>query len=671
LADARRRWDDPAVRSPLVVLTLLLVSCGEASPPPVPPRVVTSATATVLAAPTATAAPTTAPEEPPPEPPSRWARCEAAPVGMVCIPGGSATIGDDTHRKNERPRHEVEVSTFYLDKTEVTNAAYEVCEKAGVCPKRILPDKTFLGASQPAVPVTWAGAEAYCRFVGKRLPTEAEWEKAARGATARTYPWGEEPATCDRAQTEGCAPNTTKDVASFAADPFGTFDLAGNGYEWVQDWASGCYEGCPDACGAACSGLDPMGPCGGAPECTIRGKKLDARILKGGSWRWDSGQARGAWRRPEDPRSGAHRLSLRCASSAPELSTWPPLALSQPAPDPGAPGKPTEAELAAFRGVVADTDIGKIPDCERPGGSTTICRDPFSYVTTNEPDIHLFGPWVKNLGGIYAGVGADQGLSFVANQKARWAYFFDYDPQVVALHRLLRALVLLSPTAAELVASLGEAKLGDTRQRLRASLPEAERAGVERTFVRLRQLLHADYQRRLKLTGERRDFDWLASPAHYTYVRSLYEQGRILPIEGNLLTDKLLPSIGKAARALGEPVRAFYTSNADDQWKLTEQFRANVRGLPMDGKSVLLRTVYPRDQQRSKVLPWDYVIQHGLDGQRRMAQPGWDRVEYFNRGALRPGPKNLVVVAMPASTPREPLPPATKAAPARPSETTR
>ncbi|MEZ4313395.1 MAG: SUMF1/EgtB/PvdO family nonheme iron enzyme [Polyangiaceae bacterium] len=636
-----------------------VIALGCAGAPPAEkasPAASASATAkaAVVAVPTATAVATVEPTaQPAPEPPSKWAKCEAAPVGMVCIPGGPAVMGSDEHEAREKPRHAIEVSTFYLDRYEVTNERYEACEKAGACPARILPDKTFLAVDQPAVPVTWFAARAYCQWAGKRLPTEAEWEKAARGGDDRTYPWGDEPSTCDRAQTEGCAPNTTKPVGSFAAGPYGVFDMAGNGYEWTADYASACYDGCREACGAACKGEDPWGPCGGAPVC--KGHK--EHVLKGGSWRWAVHEARGAWRRFEEPGTGAHRLSARCASSGPDLATWPPLALSDPPALPADPEPLTAEMAAAFHDVVEDTDILKIPVCDKPGGSTTACRDPISYLTTNEPDQHLWAPYVRHVGGGYVGIGADQNYSLIAQARSRFAWLFDYDPQVVRLHLLLRAVILASPTAKDLVEAFAVANAAKTRAAIAEHTPPEEKEAVLRVLLNARDLLHADYSKRMKTPeGARRTYDWLSNPESYRYIRLLYQQGRIQPLKGNLLTDKILPSIAKNARSLGIQVAVLYTSNADDQWQLTPQFRANIVGLPFEERTVWLRTVYPRDKQRTKVLPWDYVIHAGLDAQRKLRHDGWDRVFYFNRDAHKIGPDNLLAVALPARTEREKSP---------------
>jgi formylglycine-generating enzyme required for sulfatase activity len=314
---------------------------------------------------------------------------------MACVPGGPAVIGSDDKNQKEKPRHTVEVSTFYIDKYEVTNRQYDECYQAKACPRKANVDPAFLQPDQPAVPVTWYGAHAYCVWAGKRLPTEAEWEKVARGGEeGRTYPWGEAPATCDKTQIGGCAPGTTKPVGSFAPGPYGVFDMAGNGYEWVSDWASACYDGCPASCGAECQGKDPLGPCAGAPFCN--GKK--DRILKGGSFRWDANEARGAWRRVEQPYTGAHRLSARCASSRPVLATWPPLSHTDPPPTPPDPEPPSKEELSNFKITAVETAVLDVRVCTKGPGGAPVCHDSEHFVTSNEHKQDLWEPFLKNLG---------------------------------------------------------------------------------------------------------------------------------------------------------------------------------------------------------------------------------------------------------------------------------
>jgi formylglycine-generating enzyme required for sulfatase activity len=158
---------------------------------------------------------------------------------MALIRGGAFVMGSDEGDADERPEHEVTVSDFYLDKTEVTNEQYKKCVDAKQCPAP--PHWTNGSFAQetallPVTHVTWADAAAFARFAGKRLPTEAEWEYAARGGTSNNfYPWGsrweKNAANVARENSRTLAP-----VGSFKKDQvFGVFDLAGNVSEWVED----------------------------------------------------------------------------------------------------------------------------------------------------------------------------------------------------------------------------------------------------------------------------------------------------------------------------------------------------------------------------------------------------------------------------------------------------
>lgn len=298
----------------VLVLLLLLAACADRKPSP-PPR---------ASAPDARPAPPPArpvaldagvkPDAAPPPDPTRLP-CGQAPEGMVCIPGGPFTRGSDRHGRNEKPSSTVVVSTFFIDAKEVTNPVYDACVKAGACARtkwwKVY--RGFMGDTQPAVPVPWDNALATCLWLGKRLPTEAEWEKASRTTDGRDYPWGNEAPSCRRAHYQGCKPEVTKPVGSFPPNPYGVFDTGGNGYEWVMDLYTECYGGCKAACNADCAGPDPQGPCKGIRNCG----RLRMRILRGGSWWWSMTHLRTTWRRGEYPRSEAHRLSFRCATRDP------------------------------------------------------------------------------------------------------------------------------------------------------------------------------------------------------------------------------------------------------------------------------------------------------------------------------------------------------------------
>ncbi len=176
---------------------------------------------------------------------------EAPVPEMLPVPGGTFTMGaDGVGERDEQPAHRVTVQSFLLDTTEVTNAAYSTCVDAGKCkPYRdnvargfgAGPEAAFRGPQQPVVGVSWFDAGDYCAFRGKRLPSEAEWERAARGDDGRTYAWGNDlPDSSQLAcfgRKVGERDATTRPVASYARGrgPYGHYDLTGNVWEWTQD----------------------------------------------------------------------------------------------------------------------------------------------------------------------------------------------------------------------------------------------------------------------------------------------------------------------------------------------------------------------------------------------------------------------------------------------------
>jgi serine/threonine-protein kinase len=160
----------------------------------------------------------------------------------VAVPGGPFTQGSTRGEEDERPARKVNVKAFAIDRTEVTRAAYARCVEAGKC-RAAAPAEG--DANLPVTGVDWNDAQAYCKFAGGRLPTEAEWEKAARGTDAREYPWGND-ADCSKANWgsfEGEGPCAGKNpghpvaVGSYpaGASPYGALDLGGNVWEWVAD----------------------------------------------------------------------------------------------------------------------------------------------------------------------------------------------------------------------------------------------------------------------------------------------------------------------------------------------------------------------------------------------------------------------------------------------------
>ena len=253
------------------------------------------------------------------------APCGTPPDGMVCVPGGAFVRGSDEGPKDSRPRAEVRLQTFYIDAHEVTVAEHDDCVREGRCSRVKTKYRDFSRPRQPKVGVSWHDALEYCTAQGKHLPTEAEWEKAARGSDGRAYPWGASKATCERAvikdargrscgtRKRGQHPDRgrTYEVGSRPAEREGIFDMAGNAQEWVFDWHSESY----GACGPDCLGDDPRGPCQGREPC----KGHRRRVVRGGSWYWPASHATTFRRRAHVPSNRPyHHFGFRCAASVAE-----------------------------------------------------------------------------------------------------------------------------------------------------------------------------------------------------------------------------------------------------------------------------------------------------------------------------------------------------------------
>lgn len=224
--------------------------------------------------------------------------------GMVQIPAGAFDMGSDLGADDEKPVHRVELSAFWLDKTEVSVAAFAACVEAGACAEP--PAATGCNSAQldradhPVNCVDWAQAETYCLWNGKRLPTEAEWEKAARGTDGRRFPWGNDLPDRERLNYNDNLQGTAA-AGSFegGASFYGVLNMGGNVSEWTADRYDAAYYSLSPT-------VNPQGPASG-----------DFRAVRGGNWQIGvpvavlSATIRGRF----VPTTAAPTLGFRCAAN--------------------------------------------------------------------------------------------------------------------------------------------------------------------------------------------------------------------------------------------------------------------------------------------------------------------------------------------------------------------
>jgi formylglycine-generating enzyme required for sulfatase activity len=261
---------------------------------------------------------------------------EPAGPDMLPVPGGTFTMGaDGVGEADEQPAHAVTVKGFLLDRTEVTNQSYLECVQAGKCaPFRddvarrfgAGPEAGFRGADQPVVGVSFHDASAYCAFRGKRLPSEAEWERATRGSDGRRFAWGNDkpaPQLACYGRKPGAKGATTDVVGAHptGAGPYGHLDLTGNVWEWTSDIydpiayrRSGAAQGKPGSCAEVLETLTWLRKTG---QHGFTGKNpiptVCERTLRGGAFNYDAGGLR-ASNRVHHPESWRMLVAgFRCA----------------------------------------------------------------------------------------------------------------------------------------------------------------------------------------------------------------------------------------------------------------------------------------------------------------------------------------------------------------------
>jgi formylglycine-generating enzyme required for sulfatase activity len=311
-----------------LTLVVLLSAClAEKTPPPAaektqsgdgetaaPAELVEGNPTEVLLGATAvpTPIPATGPPTPKPLPPTPTPRPTATPAPeepeetmkplteLVEIPAGPFTMGRDGGADDESPAHQVDLPAYYLEMFEVTNAQFAAfVEDAGYVTEVEQSGgsgwQAFAAGKEnhPVVKVSWNDASAYCDWAGRRLPTEAEWEKVARGPDSLLYPWGND-WNPDYANVKAAGYRGTTPVGIFAnnVSPYGVFDMAGNVWEWTADW----YQPYP----------------GNSTPDEFYGEKF--RVLRGGGWFDEQDQVLTTNRSSTSPEAANDDIGFRCAT---------------------------------------------------------------------------------------------------------------------------------------------------------------------------------------------------------------------------------------------------------------------------------------------------------------------------------------------------------------------
>jgi hypothetical protein len=560
------------------------------------------------AAPTAPTPPPAPPPPPPPPAPPPPPSCPPGAADMLCVPATTASAPATT--TTPAATNTAALAMFWIDAQPARADDLARCVAARGCAPRVgtkvatTPDGALLGSS-------WTEARALCSFLGRRLPTIWEWEAAVTaGVVVPTAPeWTGTLVEAARSKRPPAEATTT-------LGPDGSLDLQG-----------------------PCGGIDPCLPATAAAVGVVEGGRASRAVRP-------IGVALGTSPPKRPPGPVQKDVRVRCAASQPWLTAFPPLALQTPRPARPETTTPSPEQRAIAWGIDGDRleDKGVCseqvratwkPEHQKGGHAMMSCRDPVSYVLPNEKHMFAWRRYVLNLGGGYVGVASDQNYNLAALARSEWVWLMDYDPNIVRLHRVVRVALLRAETPQSFVEQFAPA----ARDGMLAAIEQEYAASPELPLLRQFYLSYAGrlygyYAGVTKPHPQDAGWGWLAHDDQYAWIRRLTQQGRIVPLGGDMLGKKSMRNIGEAARKLGVPIRVYYTSNAPLSWGgiLSNEYKDNVRGLPMDADSVVVATFNSGAFAQKDY--WHYHVGSGLLQQERLAWPAvnhvrqlaWDRI---------------------------------------------
>jgi len=279
------------------------------------------------------------------------------------------------------------------------------------------------------------------------------------------------------------------------------------------------------------------------------------------------------------------------------------------------------------------------------------------YIQSNETRHDLYFPYIEGIGGAYIGVGSDQGFTMAAAAKSELMFTMDIDSRVVELHKMYEVLIPEAESPRALVDAFSEANEEATKARLTeafsADLSERDLKRLLTGFRVGRETVFRHLERVLKRTVDDQPVSWLSDEEMFAHIQDLYRKGRVRVMVGNLAGGKSMRTAAAAAEALGYKVGVLYMSNAEEYFKYTDDFRANIAAMPTDDSSMVLRTIYSKKWVHADL--WAYQVQPLTDLKTRMEDkknrsrnPMLRLAENAKELTREAGPKGLSLVALSA-----------------------
>lgn len=246
------------------------------------------------------------------------------------------------------------------------------------------------------------------------------------------------------------------------------------------------------------------------------------------------------------------------------------------------------------------------------------------YVQTNERRHDVWFPYLVDKRGIHVGVAADQNYTLIGVAKSEFVFLMDLDWRVAELHRAYEVLIEASEDPQTLHQRFHEdsadASATLIEEALRGKVDESQLRQIVTSWRGARETVYRHLAKVIARDEAGVMTSWLSNPEYYAHIRKLYQNDRVRFLVGDLTGPKTLQTIAKAAEGLGLPVTVLYLSNAEEYYDYTSQYRANIKALPTNENSIVLRTIYSKEWVHADSL-WNYQVQPLADYKARMDDP--------------------------------------------------